>query len=381
MRASAILVGPLGQRRKHTMRKLLMVGTALVAVSLAMPAFAHDDDGGSSGGPYQPRPTFEVSLAAALAGNSGNVAGNSASIESQNTSASISNGSYNGAKGVSNTNQNAGANSALQNALAISYIQGCACATTPSSGYTVAAGAALAAAGNGGEVENNTSTSRREIIGHYYVQKPWRRDGDDRDDFFKVPIWGADNYVTASINGSFNNSTGVFQVNQNAGDNSLLQNAAAVTAATHLQGKALDAGAAIAMAGNGGEVEDNGASADHTHASASMTGSFSNDTGVVSANQNAGANSQLQNSAAVASLQFCGCAQNNLSLSVAAAGNEGGVYGNQASAENGSNGASMNNSFVGSTGVMSANQNAGANSLLQNSVAVGVITHATPQGD
>ena len=345
------------------MRKLLMVGTALVAVSLAMPAFAKTET------------TFEVSLAAALAGNSGNVAGNSASVESQSTSASISNNSYGGTKGVSNTNQNAGANSALQNALAISYIQGCGCAT---GGYTVAAGGALAAAGNGGEVEHSTSTSRQEITGYTYVRKPWVKDGDDRDDFFKVPTWGADNYVTASIAGSFNNATGVFQVNQNAGDNSLLQNAASVAAATSLKGNELDAGAAIALAGNSGEVERNGASADHTHASASMTGSFNGDTGIVSANQNAGADSQLQNSAAVASLPFCGCAENNLSLSVAAAGNEGGVYGNTASAENGSNGASMNNSFVGSTGVMSANQNAGANSLLQNSVAVGVITHTAP---
>ena len=342
------------------MRKLLMVGTALVAVSLAMPAFAET--------------TFEVSLAAALAGNSGNVAGNSASVESQSTSASISNNSYGGTKGVSNTNQNAGANSALQNALAISYIQGCGCAT---GGYTVAAGGALAAAGNKGEVEHSTSTSRREITGYTYVAKPWA-DHDDRDDFFKVPTWGADNHVTASIANSFNNVTGVFQVNQNAGDNSLLQNAASVAAATSLKGNELDAGAAIALAGNSGEVERNGASADHTHASASMKGSFNSDKGIVSVNQNAGANSQLQNSAAVASLQFCGCAENNLSLSVAAAGNEGGVYGNTASAENGSNGASMNNSFVGSTGVMSANQNAGANSLLQNSVAVGVITHTAP---
>lgn len=364
------------------MRKFLLLGTALAAVSLAMPAFA--DGGGSWNGGggdkyehHHSKPTFEISLAAALAGNSGHVAGNRAAIESQSTSANISGGSYNGSKGVSNTNQNAGANSALQNALAVSYIQGCDCATTPS--YTVAAGAALAAAGNRGEVENNYSTSRRELTGYRYVAKPWR-DGDDLDDFFKVPTWGSDNYVTASIDSSFNNMTGVFQVNQNSGDNSLLQNAASVAAATHLKGSALDAGAAIALAGNSGEVEQNGASADHTHASASMTSSFNGDTGVVSANQNVGANSQLQNSAAVASLQFCGCATNDLSLSVAAAGNEGGVYGNWASAENGSNGASMNNSFNGSTGMMSANQNAGANSLLQNSVAVGVITHTTTTG-
>ena len=335
------------------MRKLLLLGTVLTAFSLAMPAAYADHDGDGGYGNKTPV-TFDVAIAAALAGNQGNVAGNHASSESQAISTSIS-GSYNGSKGVSNTNQNAGANSALQNALALSYIQGCNCATTTKP-TTIAAGGALAAAGNSGEVEHNSSRSSREFT---YGGKLG---------------FGPNTTVAATIDGSFDNATGVFQVNQNSGDNSLLQNAAAVAAATGLKGST-DLGVTVAAAGNSGEVERNKASADHTKTSATINNSFNNDKGVVNANQNAGANSQLQNASALASLKFCGCATDNIGLSIAAAGNEGGVYGNWASAENGSNGASMSSSFNGSQGMLQANQNAGANSLLQNSVAVGVITH------
>jgi len=371
------------------MRKLLLIGTALTAFSLAMPlayATGTGDGGGNSGwnnggsgegngggkGHHKNPVTFDIAIAAALAGNHGNVAGdNSANAESQATSTSINGGSYNGAKGVSNTNQNAGANSALQNALALSYIQGCNCATAATA--TIAAGGALAAAGNSGEVEDNSSRSSRELVGYKYVAKPWA-DKDDRDDYWKQPVFGPNSTVAATIDGSFDNATGVFQVNQNSGDNSLLQNASAVAAATGLKGTT-DLGVTVAAAGNSGEVEHNNASADHTNTSATINNSFNGDKGMVNANQNAGANSQLQNASALASLKFCGCAADNIGLSVAVAGNAGGVYGNWASAENGSNGASMTNSFNGSQGMLQANQNAGANSLLQNSVAVGVITH------
>ena len=368
------------------MRKLLLIGTALTAFALVSPlAYAGGsggygggggggDGGGGGGGKPPPKPpiTFDIAIAAALAGNQGNVAGNGANAESQvGTSTSINGGSYNGAKGVSNTNQNAGANSALQNALALSYIQGCSCATAPTA--TIAAGGALAAAGNSGEVEHNSSSSSRELVGYKYVAKPWA-DKDDRDDYWKQPVFGPNSTVAATIDGSFDNVTGVFQVNQNSGDNSLLQNASAVAAATGLKGTT-DLGVTVAAAGNSGEVERNRGSADHTNTSATINNSFNNDKGMVNANQNAGANSQLQNASALASLKFCGCAADNIGLSVAVAGNAGGVYGNWASAENGSNGASMTNSFNGSQGILQANQNAGANSLLQNSVAVGVITH------
>jgi hypothetical protein len=344
------------------MRKLLLIGASL-AVLGAAPAWA-----GPQGNPdhqhkngHHTNPTFDISVAAALAGNSGDVSGNSANLKSQSVSTEIT-GSYGSSKGVSNQNQNAGANSALQNALALSYIQGCDCANTTAA--TVAFGATLAVAGNTGTVQDNTSSTGREMTRS-------RRDG-----WYGGISWGPDSSITASISDSYNGDTGVFQVNQNSGANSLLQNSTAVAAATGLKGQ-VDAGLAVALAGNSGTVTNNKSTDDHTTAKGTINNSFNSDTGVVNANQNVGANSQLQNASALASLQFCGCAADNVSLTIAAAGNDGHVLYNQASAANGSNGVSMTSSFNYSQGMLQANQNAGANSLLQNSIAVGALQHTT----
>lgn len=357
------------------MRKLLLVGTALGALSFAMPAFAGGSYGGHGGNPppKPQNPTLELSLVAALAGNDGTVAGNTATTQSQSISTNISAGSFNGAKGMTNVNQNAGANSALQNALSVSYIQGCDCASTPT--YTVAAGGALAAAGNTGSVESNSSTAERAIVGYQGGGWPhYDSLGGGGSQF--TPIYGSDNWVTANIDASFNGVNGVFQVNQNSGDNSLLQNSAAVTSASQLKG-VTDVGGSIALAGNSGAVfgSGNSAYADHTHASASISNSFNGSNGEMNVNQNVGANSLLQNASAIASLQFCNCATDNISLAVAAAGNDGSVLGNRAELSNGSNGVSMTNSFAGAQGLINVSQNAGANSLLQNAVSVGSVTH------
>jgi hypothetical protein len=347
------------------MRKLLLIGASL-AVLGAAPAWA---GGGTNDNPdhkhqnrHHANPTFDISVAAALAGNSGDVSGNSANLKSQSVSTEIT-GSYGSSKGVSNQNQNAGANSALQNALALSYIQGCDCANTTAA--TVAFGATLAVAGNTGTVQDNTSSTGREMTRS-------RRDG-----WYGGGIsWGPDSSITASISDSYNGDTGVFQVNQNSGANSLLQNSTAVAAATGLKGQ-VDAGLAVALAGNSGTVRGNRSTDDHTTATGTIDNSFNSDTGVVNANQNVGANSQLQNASALASLQFCGCAADNVSLTIAAAGNDGSVSGNVANAANGSNGVRMTSSFNYSQGMLQANQNAGANSLLQNSIAVGALQHTT----
>lgn len=345
------------------MRKLLLIGASL-AVLGAAPAWAGDSSDGhhhQNKNRHHTNPTFDVSVAAALAGNSGNVGGNDATLKSQNVSTAIS-GSYTSSKGVSNQNQNAGANSALQNALALSYIQGCDCASTTAA--TVAFGATLAAAGNEGSVQGDTSSTSREMT-------------RTRKDRWYGVSWGPDSSITASISDSYDGDTGVFQVNQNSGANSLLQNSTAVAAASGLKGQ-VDAGLAVALAGNSGAVTGNKSQDDHTTANGTINNSFNSDTGIVNANQNVGANSQLQNASALASLQFCGCAADNVSLTIAAAGNEGTVSSNVASAANGSNGVRMSSAFNYSQGMLQANQNAGANSLLQNSVAVGALQHTTP---
>lgn len=333
------------------MRKLLLVGTALAAMGLAMPAFAGNDSGGQGQQGWQygnSTPTFEIAIAAALAGNSGSVMDNNAQAIGQGVGTTISGGSFNGANGVSATNQNAGANSALQNALSLAYIEGCSTCTTSTSSptYTLAAGGALAVAGNSGEASGNTYTNSGGSVG-------------------------------ATIDGSFNNVTGVFEVNQNSGANSLLQNSVAVASSTGLKGET-DAGATVALAGNSGAIDPNNPPPQPMGSGSSygaINSSFNGANGVITANQNVGANSLLQNASSLASLQFCNCATDNESLSVAAAGNSGIVSGNWASASNGSNGVSLTSSFQGAQGMMSVNQNAGTNSLLQNAVSVGVLTH------
>lgn len=341
-----------------TTRKLLLLGTILTAFSVG-PAMAADH----SSDPIVP--TFETSIATATAANNDSVNGNSAVAVSQGTFTSITGGSYNNAKGVSNQNQNAGANSALQNALALSYIQGCACTTGTGTGtgtsYTTATGQAVASSGNDGYVGGNSSSSDR--AGGSLI--PFR-------------LYGPNSTVSADIDGSYNSATGVFQVNQNSGANSLLQNSAAVAVATQLKGATLDQGSAVASAGNDANVQGNRATDNWTNAGGTINNAFNNVTGVVNVNQNVGENSALQNASSLASLQFCGCATDNYSMTVAAAGNGGLVLGNTAIASNGSNGAIMNASFNGAQGMLQANQNAGANSALQNSVAVGSIVHTAP---
>jgi hypothetical protein len=336
------------------MRKLLLLGTALTALSIGT-AMARDDH-------HRTPPTFDVAAAAAIAVNDGEVAGNSARAEGQYTFSSITD-SYKGANGVSNQNQNAGANSVLQNSLALAYIQGCTCASSTDT----AIGLTIAAAGNEGEVTGNSSSSSAEKTVTFDRER--RHDRDPK-------ITYTYSTVDAYVGGSYDSATGVFQVNQNSGANSLLQNSVAVAAATNLKGKT-DLGIALALAGNDGEVARNSSRDSRTNADGGINGSFNHMTGIANVNQNVGANSELQNASSLGVLTFCGCATDNIALSVAAAGNDGGVYRNRSSAELGSNGVAMNDSFNHAEGMLQVNQNAGANSLLQNSASVAVIMHTT----
>ena len=348
VKASAILVGPLGKRR-NTMRKLLLVGASLLALGTAT-AFAKPK-------PKGPEFTLDAYLAAALATNQGGVAGNHSRAFDQTNSTQI-NSSYNGTKGVSNQNQNAGANSALQNSLSLAYVQGCNCANTNANPIQFAAGLTLAGAGNRGEVENNHSSTGTS----------------NNEDWFSFgPVTNS-----ASISGSYNSSTGVLQVNQNSGDNSLLQNSAAVAAAGPFKGEEATLAAALAVSGNKGEVERNHATSLNTTTRGDISNSFDGTTGVVNANQNVAANSQLQNATAVAVAQLCSCTTTSditLAAAVAASNNHGGVWDNHAATSFGSNSATMSNSFNSSQGMLQSSQNAGANSLMQNSVSVGAVIH------
>jgi hypothetical protein len=333
-------------RGERDMRALLLAGVGVVAMGGV--AFAGERDRGRHHDRYQP--AIMDHYAAALGVNIGEVAGNRSSTARGQASGVRMGSSFSGARGVMNVNQNAGANSGQQNAVAIAYIEGCNCEVT----FKYGDGDANAVAANAGQVAGNGSAN-----GGYSRHHHGRRDDGTS--------------ASASMTGSFGGATGIAQVNQNAGANSLQQNATAVAYVDNLEGSRRQDRDAWAIAGNGGSVSRNG-SADSRHtARGSIDGSFGGFTGVANVNQNVGANSLQQNTAALSAVEFCDCATQDLSTVVAAAANLGTVTGNYASASGGSARVSMTGSFNGMTGIAQVSQNAGANSLMQNSVAVGAV--------
>jgi hypothetical protein len=291
-----------------------------------------------------------VSVNATATGNLGFVLGNSSSRWNSDNSASID-GSFTGIKGIVNVNQNAGDNSLLQNATALAALIDCNCRPGTDPDEDVDSAAVVASASNIGTVSGNGA-----YTGSAYS---WS--------------W---NSAHATISNSFNGASGVIQVNQNVGANSLLQNAAAVGYVRGRFDPDTDASTAstVATAVNVGTVGGNTSRRWNASNSATIRGSFNRATGVTNVNQNAGDNSMLQNSTALATIQYCGprCISADLT-SVAVASNVGIVAGNHASSVGSSASATISGSFQGHTGLLNVNQNAGANSQLQNSIAVGVI--------
>ena len=294
--------------------------------------------------------------AAALAVNVGEVGGNRSMTSTGQEKSAALRGSFLGFRGVANVNQNAGANSGLQNSVAISYVEGCDCEVASPIFFGPPRGDANSnsVAVNVGQVVGNTSENTSPLL-----LAPGTK-------------------ATATMDDAFNGSTGLVQVNQNAGANSLMQNATALTSVENIRGIEQDRDA-WAIAVNAGQVTGSGNhSTDVKHTAAgSVIGSFNGFQGTANVNQNVGANSLMQNSSALASITYCNCAIEDLSTTIAAAGNLGSVTGNHASASLGSASVGMTNSFNGATGVTQVSQNAGANSLMQNAVAIGAIYQRT----
>ncbi len=331
------------QVEKVNMRKYLLMGAALGLLATAPFAFA-DNDGNSNWQKYS-NTSFDVYVAYASANNWAQSGGNRAWSAYQNTSANISNSGSNDT-GVLNQAQNAGANSELQNALSLAYVN------NPNAGYTsqtYGAGFAMAGAQNGASVMGNTAETG----------------------FDYCPI----NTVTqaATIYNSYNGGTGTEQINQNVGDNSVLQNATAIADVTQATGTKGTLGVSFAAGGNNGGVFGNGAE-NRGNMSGTVDSSFDGHTGVVNLNQNAGANSLLQNSTSIGRVSLYKTSATTLAGTVALTDNDASVFCNRSASIGGSNGVSMDNSFNSSAGVMQASQNAGSNSLIQNSVSVASVT-------
>jgi hypothetical protein len=336
------------------MRALLFATAAVIALggtAMANDRRGGDDHRGGNGGgrphngPPQ-NPTVMDHYAAALGLNLAQVAGNRSGTGYGQANGVRMDRSFGTARGVFNVNQNAGANSGQQNAVAVAYVEGCDC----EAGFTYGDGNANAIAGNAGSVDGNVSANGG-----------------------RIPYPGTS--ATAALDESFGAATGVAQVNQNAGANSLQQNATAVAYADQIEGERRQTRDAWAIAGNAGEVVGSGNYSDDANHTArgTMTGSFRGFTGVANVNQNVGANSLQQNAAAISAIEFCECAANDLSTSIAVAANIGHVYDNRATAVAGTARVAMTSSFNGMQGIAQVNQNAGANSLSQNAVAVGAV--------
>lgn len=323
------------------MRALLLATAGVMVFGGAAMANGRDYD--------RHRTTVMDHYAAALGVNLGETAGNRSGTAYRQANSVRMGSSFGGARGVFNVNQNAGANSAQQNAVAVAYVEGCDC----EAGFTYGDGDANAVAVNAGAVVGNRSANGvYSRYGH-----------------------GGGTSATADLTGSFGGATGVAQVNQNAGANSLQQNATAIAYADNIEGTRRQTRDAWAISANVGVVTGSGNwSDDYNHtARGRIDGSFGGFTGLANVNQNVGANSLQQNAAALSAVEFCDCAANDLSTTIAAAANIGGVVGNHAQATHGSAGVSMTGSFNGMTGIAQVNQNAGANSLAQNAVAVGAV--------
>jgi hypothetical protein len=328
------------------MRALLLASAGVFVLGGA--AMANDRD---HRGRYNPTTVMDH-YAAALGVNLGEVRNNRSTTGYGQAAGVRMSGSFGGgATGVFNVNQNAGANSAQQNAVAVAYVEGCDC----EAGFRYGDGDANAIAVNAGRVVGNDSAN-----GEY---NRYHRGS------------GGGTSATATLAGSFGGATGIAQVNQNAGANSLQQNATAVAYVDNLEGTRRQDRDAWAIAANAGIVTGSGnQSDDYNHtARGSIDGAFRGFTGVANVNQNVGANSLQQNAAALSAVEFCDCAAQDLSTTIAAAANIGAVVGNYADADRGSARVSMTGSFNGMTGIAQVNQNAGANSLAQNAVAVGAV--------
>ena len=381
------------------MRALLLAGVGVVALSGS--AFA-------SGKPIVDH------FASALGVNTGSVSGNASTTMNNNRGVAMT-GSFRDRRGVSNANQNAGANSLQQNTVAVAYIEGCGCEVSFKSPEFSAQPYSLADAANGVTVQRNTSANAggradanmtdsfgggqgiaqaNQNAGANSAQQNTTTvaaiEGAGTGWFGSAPVSAATagnsgtvqyngstnlgSSAGASTVGSFNSGSGIAQANQNAGANSGQQNATAVASITGVGGQFPNRNA-YATAGNTGAVQGSGNSSyDFNHsANGSIGGSFNSRDGITNSNQNVGANSLQQNSVAIAGIEYCNCVANDLSTTVAAAANVGHVVGNHATAIGGSAGVSMTNSFNGGNGITNVSQNAGANSLMQNSVAVGAV--------
>ena len=205
----------------------------------------------------------------------------------------------------------------------------------------------------------------------------------------------------ATINGqAFENVTGVASANQNSGANGLLQNQTqvqvnAVSGDIDAKMKSVDLGL---VHGNQIRVSTYGAQTNYDGNAYLGDNAFANAAGIISLNQNSGANSLLDNQTSVQVNELSPCANGTcftgkvdlLSLQGGAVlGNTVDIsadpgynyYGQNGLTNYNANATINGNTFSGASGIISANQNSGANSLLQNQTNVQVSQVGSSSGN
>lgn len=292
----------------------------------------------------------------------GNVSTENTNIGSD---ATIGSNAFENASGVASANQNSGANSMASNQTNVQV-------------NTVSGKLDYSASTNGwGEVMDNTLN-----VGTIGAMTNY--DGNSY-------LWG----------NAFAGAAGVISLNQNSAANSLLQNQTNVqvnltstpstpstttsTNAPVLRGSVYDNTVDVyAKPGHVDSYDDTAAGLTNYNANATINGdAFTGASGIISASQNSGANSLLQNQTTVqvsklATTNSTGYVSNDLGgavsgnmLKVAATGHPDN-YSSFTQTNYAANAVIGGNAFAHASGVISLNQNTGANSMMQNQTSIQV---------
>jgi len=209
-------------------KKHLLVAASALVVGLSLyggNAYAGPDSGGESGGSNNAFLLANTAVAASV--QAGEVEDNNAS----GTVGSNKTGAINGI-GLTNVQQNNGANSELQSANTLGIIlSSCGCSTNTAD---ITANTALAVSAQFGSVEGNNSTGAATIKNHstdtdqvsFSEKNGFSASDKDTHSWSSTPVGSTNN--VGSVGG-----TGLMNISQNNGNNSLLQSSNTVAAIIH----------------------------------------------------------------------------------------------------------------------------------------------------
>ena len=202
---------------------LLVAASALaVGLSLGGTAYAKDNDHGGDKGKQQ-----SVATAVAASDQDAGVLFNFAKGTDANNS--VTGGAFNGATGLFNVQQNGGANSIQQDGNTLGAILNCSCSNNGGTSTSLALSSQTAfVAGNTSIGAKNEGTTVADVsVFSKKGEDKHHRHGDDGSvsaaNAFYLSHY--ENAVASSntINASFENATGLFNVSQNVGNNSMQQ--------------------------------------------------------------------------------------------------------------------------------------------------------------